>query len=247
MIWEQCNFRRTERRILFRSCCYLVAQSCLTVTPWTAAFQASLSFTISWNLLKFMFTELVLPSNHLILQVPFSSCAQSFPALGSFPMSQLLASGGQSIGASASASASVLPMNILGLFLRLTGLIFLLSKGLSRVFFKRVKVDSLRKLATLRPTAVVLCNCSTMISCKAWKFPQCNFSLILTISYVQILVIDNMLKYNQEVKLAKTNLTTSANFLSFQIKQFQHIFSSGSLSPVFTPQVCSQLWQPHKL
>ena len=65
--------------------------------------------------------------------VPFSSCPQSFPAWGSFPMSWLFASGGQSIGASA--SASVLPMNIQGWFpLGLTGLIFLLSKGLSRVF-----------------------------------------------------------------------------------------------------------------
>ena len=63
--------------------------------------------------------------------IPFS-CLQSFPALGSFPMSQLFASGGQSIGASA--SASVFPMNIQGLFpLGLTGLISLLSKGLSRV------------------------------------------------------------------------------------------------------------------
>ena len=44
--------------------------------------------------------------------IPFSSCLQSFPASGSFPMSQFFASGGQSIGASASASASVLPMNI---------------------------------------------------------------------------------------------------------------------------------------
>ena len=48
-------------------------------------------------------------SNHLILFVPFSSCPQSFPASGSFPMSQLFRSGGQSIGVSA--SASVLPMN----------------------------------------------------------------------------------------------------------------------------------------
>ena len=63
----------------------------------------------------------------------FSYCPQSFPASGSFPMSQLFASSGQSIGA-ASASASVLPANIQGCFpLRLTGLI-LLSKGLSRVF-----------------------------------------------------------------------------------------------------------------
>ena len=63
----------------------------------------------------------------------FSNCLQSFPASGSFPMSQLLASGGQSIGASA--SAPVLPMSIQGWFpLRLTGLISLLSKRLSRVF-----------------------------------------------------------------------------------------------------------------
>ena len=63
--------------------------------------------------------------------VPFSYRPQSFPASGSFPMSQFFASGGQSIGA----SASVLPMNIQDWFpLELTGLISLLSKGLSRVF-----------------------------------------------------------------------------------------------------------------
>ena len=63
---------------------------------------------------------------------PFSSCLQSFPASGYFPMSWLFAPGGQSIGASA--LASVLPMNIQGWFpLRLTGLV-ILSKGLSRVF-----------------------------------------------------------------------------------------------------------------
>ena len=65
--------------------------------------------------------------------VPFSSCPQSLPASGPFPMSWLFGSGGQSIGASA--SASVLPMNIQGWFLlELTGLITLLSKGIS-VFF----------------------------------------------------------------------------------------------------------------
>ena len=63
--------------------------------------------------------------------IPFF-CLQSFPASGSFLMSQLLTSGDQSIGA----SASVLPMNIQGWFpLGLTGLISLQSKGLSRVFF----------------------------------------------------------------------------------------------------------------
>ena len=65
--------------------------------------------------------------------VPFSSYAQSFSASGSLQMSQLIASGGQSIGVSA--SESVLPMNIQDWFLwALTGLIPLLSKGFSRVF-----------------------------------------------------------------------------------------------------------------
>ena len=62
---------------------------------------------------------------------PFSFCPHSFPESGSFPMSQLFTSGGHSIGT----SASVLPVNIQGWFpLGLTGLISLLSKGLSRVF-----------------------------------------------------------------------------------------------------------------
>ena len=65
--------------------------------------------------------------------VPFSFCPQSFPASGSFPMSWLFTSSGQSIGVSASASA--LPMTIQGWFpLWLTGLISLQSKGLSKVF-----------------------------------------------------------------------------------------------------------------
>ena len=65
--------------------------------------------------------------------IPFSSCLQSFPASGSFEMSQFFASGGRSIGASA--SASVLPMNIQGSFLLgLSVLMYLMSKGLSRVF-----------------------------------------------------------------------------------------------------------------
>ena len=82
----------------------------LFATPWTAAHQASLSFTISWSLLRLMSIESVMPSNHLILVVPFSSCLQSFPTSGSFQMSQFFTSDGQSLGVSA--SASVLPMNI---------------------------------------------------------------------------------------------------------------------------------------
>ena len=72
--------------------------------------------------------------------IPFSSCLQSFPTSGSFLMSWLFTPDGQSIGVSA--SASVLPMSILGQFpLGLPGLISLQSKGLSRVFF-RTTVES---------------------------------------------------------------------------------------------------------
>ena len=80
----------------------------LFVTPWTAACQVSLSITDSRSLLKLMSIELVMPSNHLILCHPL--LLLPFPASGSFPMSGLFASGGQNNGASA--SASVLPMNI---------------------------------------------------------------------------------------------------------------------------------------
>ena len=61
----------------------------LFVTPWTAAHQASLSVTNSWSLLKPMSIESVMPSSHLTSVVPCSSYLQSFPASGSFPVSQL--------------------------------------------------------------------------------------------------------------------------------------------------------------
>ena len=78
----------------------------------------------------------------------FCSCTPSFPASGSFPMSWHCASGGQSIGASA--SASVLPMNLQGCFpLGLTGLIYLQFKGLSRVFTRRASKCFLGLIVTI--------------------------------------------------------------------------------------------------
>ena len=104
----------------------------LFATPRTEARQASLSITNSRSLLKIISIESVMPTNISSSAVPFSCCPQSFPGSGSFPMSHFFASDGQSIGPSA--SVSVLPMNIQGLFpLGLTGLISLQSKGLSRV------------------------------------------------------------------------------------------------------------------
>ena len=84
--------------------------SCLFATPETAACQDSLSFTVSQSFLKLMFIDSMMPSNNLILYRPLLPLPQYFPTSVSFPMSWLLASGGQSI--SASVSASVLPMNI---------------------------------------------------------------------------------------------------------------------------------------
>ena len=101
-------------------CCYCsVAPLCLTVTPWTAALQASLSFTISLSLLKLLSVKSMVSSNHLILCCPLL-LPSVFPSIRVFSNVQLFASCGQSIGASA--SASVLPMNIQGWFpIGLTG------------------------------------------------------------------------------------------------------------------------------
>ena len=105
----------------------------LFVTPWITARQASVSIANSRGLLRLMPIELVMPSSHLILCHPLLFCPQSLPASGSFPMSELFTSGGQSIGISA--SASVLPMNTQDWSpLGWTGWISLQSKGLSRVF-----------------------------------------------------------------------------------------------------------------
>ena len=88
-----------EKRMATQSCTVVVVQSLshvrLFATPWTAACQASLSFTFSQSLLKLMCIESVMPFNHLILVTTFCSCPQSFPASGSFPMCQLFASRGQ--------------------------------------------------------------------------------------------------------------------------------------------------------
>ena len=110
-----------------------------SATPWTAACQASLSITNSWSLPKLMSIESVMPSNHLILCHPFSSCLQSFPTSGSFQMGQLFTSDYQNIGVSA--STSVLPMNTQDRSpLGWTGWISLQFKGLLRVFSKTASI-----------------------------------------------------------------------------------------------------------
>ena len=126
-------------------------------TSWTAAYQASLSFTISWSLLKLRSIQSIMSSNHLILYHPFSSCPQSFPASGSFSVSPLLASGDQSTVASP--SALVLPMNIQDLFpLGWTGWISLLSKmTLKSLLHTDLSVQSVSKCSFYRFLEILLC------------------------------------------------------------------------------------------
>ena len=103
----------------------------MTVTSWTVACRAPLSTTVSQNLLRSI--ELVMPFNNLNCCCPLLLLPAVFFSIGSFPVSWLFTSGGQSIGSSA--SGSVLPMNIQGGFLlEFTGLISLQSKRLPRVF-----------------------------------------------------------------------------------------------------------------
>ena len=105
----------------------------LFLTPWTAACQASLSIANSRSSLKLMSIESVMPSNHLILCHPLLLLPPIPPSIRVFSESQFFASGGQSIGVSA--SASVLPMDTQDWFpLGWTGWISLQSQGLSRVF-----------------------------------------------------------------------------------------------------------------
>ena len=95
----------------------------LFVTLWTVAQQAPLSCTISRRLLKFMSIESMMLSNHFILCCPVLLCFQSFPASVSFPVSQLFASDGQSVGVSNDYSGLI--------YFRIIVLISLQSKGLS--------------------------------------------------------------------------------------------------------------------
>ena len=119
-----------QKYMMVLICCWSVAVSS-SANPWTAACQVSLSF-ISQSVLKLTSMALVMPSNNLSSVALFSSCPKSSPASRSLPMTRLFALGGQSIGASA--SASVLPIR--GWFpLGLTDLISLQSKGLPKVFF----------------------------------------------------------------------------------------------------------------
>ena len=132
--WLRIGLNRARSTCGGMCCCCSVAQLCPKFCIlWTAARQCSLSFTVSYSLLKLMVIESVMPSNHLSLCRSLLLLPSIFPSIRVFSISQVFTSGGQTIGAST--LALILPVNIQGWFpLGLTGLSFLLSKRLSRVF-----------------------------------------------------------------------------------------------------------------
>ena len=165
------------------SCCYCysVAKLCQTLcnpkdcsTPGFPVLLLEFAQThIHWV------SDAIQPSHSL--SPPFSSCRQSFPAPGSFPMSLLLASGGQSIGV----SASVYPVNIQDWFpLGLTGLTSLLSKGLSRVFSSTTvrRINSLARRLLYGPTLTSIYDYwkKKHIALTIWTFASKGMSLLFS-------------------------------------------------------------------
>ena len=130
-IWpKSLEFRHWKNSNIMGRTVQLLSHVWRFVTPWTAAHQASLPITNSQSLLKLTSIKSGCHPTISPSVITFSSSLQSFPSSGSFPMSDF-ASGCQSIGASA--SASVLPMNIYDWFpLVLTSWISLQSRGLSK-------------------------------------------------------------------------------------------------------------------
>ena len=132
-LWVSILFLCFFSGVYLFTLCYWVVQSLshvwLFATTWTAAPQASLSFTISLSLLRPMSIELMMPSNHLSLRRLLLLLSSIFPSIRSFPVSWLFTSGGQM-------SFHFSPSNeYSGLFhLGLIGSIFFLPKELSGVF-----------------------------------------------------------------------------------------------------------------
>ena len=211
-VWCRISWGRGEvRRLLLFVSCKVVW---LFLTPWTAAHQASLSFTVSQSLLKLMSIESVMPSNHLILCLPFF-CLQSFSASGSFPnelvLCLLFASDGHSIGVSN--SALVLPMNIQGWFpLGLTGLISLLLKYTFSLASPSAQVLYPRSLLTSAPASRA---CSLILRAEKHRIFQMR-GVVRTILYPTMIK-----EYHTELFLhcrCYNSLATSlASLLSFLV------------------------------
>ena len=108
--YQGFSIYETKPKIQGFSSVQLINRVWLFATPWTAACQASLAITNSQSLLKLTSIESVMPSNHLIICCSLLLLPSILPSIRVFSNGKFFASGGQSIGVSA--SASILPMNI---------------------------------------------------------------------------------------------------------------------------------------
>ena len=111
MVFMEWVNQNSEHRVQWNSVQFSHSVVSNSATPWTAARQASLSITNSRSPPKSMSIESMMPSNHLILCRPLLLLPSIFPSIGSFQMSQLFTSGGQSIGVSASTSLCLTSKN----------------------------------------------------------------------------------------------------------------------------------------
>ena len=164
----------------------------LFAVSWTVACQASLSLIISQSLPRFMSIDSVMPSNHLILCHPLLLCLQSFSVSGSFPISQLFASRDQMIGT----LALVLPMGIQDWFpLGLTGLISLLSMGLSRVFSSTIGINTLVLCLPYGPTLHPYLTTGKTIALTIWTFVSKVMSLLFNMLSIFVIAFLPVIKY----------------------------------------------------
>ena len=201
----------------------------LFATPWITARQASLSITNSWSSPKLTSIKSVMPSSHLILWVvPFSSCPQSLPASGSFPVSQLFAWGGQSIGVSA--LASVLPMNTQDRSsLGWTGWIFLQSKGLSRVF-SNTTVQK-HKLFRAQLSSQSNSHIHTLLLSKAWAHVHISSRDMSWDRYIDLIWLKKLNQYHFGHLIGTLSSIIFAKFLWWYLI-FTHLRSTLSQSSV---------------
>ena len=198
--------------------------------------QAFLSITNSWSLLRLMSIALVMPSNHLILCRSFL-LPPYLPASGSFPMSQFFASGGQRIGASA--SASVLSMDIQDWFpLGWTGLISLQSKGLSQESSPTPQFKSINSLALsffYSPTLTSIHDYWKTIGLTRWTFVGKVMS-----AFEYAVKVSHSFSYKEKVSFHWKSLNFMAAVTIFS--DFGAQENSLSLLPLFLHLFAMEWW-----
>ena len=159
---------------------------------------------------------------------PFSPCPQSFPASGSFPMIQLFTSGGQSIGA----SASILPVSIQDWFpLGLTDLIFLQSRGLSRVFSSTTVWKHQQAFFIVQFSHLYMTTGKTIaLTIQTFVSKECLYFLISCLG---------LSAFHLRSKYLLISLLQSPSTMILESKK-----KNLSLFPLFPPSICHEVMVP---